>query len=84
MIENRKPCWMGGKLITFDQYLQRADAAREKAEGLCLTRTWIAEQVGRSRGHTTRVLNGKDRGVETLLKIEDLLRRVDAGEVAPR
>ncbi|QXD15786.1 hypothetical protein GQ464_002225 [Rhodocaloribacter litoris] len=84
MIANRKPCWMDGTLVPFDEYLRRVEAARARAEALCLTRTWIAAQIGRSRGHTTRVLAGRDRGVETLLRIEALLRRVEAGEVAPR
>ena len=83
MITNRKPCWIGGRLIPFEEYLARIDEANRRAYALCLTRTWIAAQIGRSRGHTTRVLNGRDRGVKTLRMIEELLDRVEAGEVSP-
>jgi len=83
MIKNTKPCWIGGQLITFNEYLVRVDEANRRAYGLCLTRTWIAFQIGRSRGHTTRVLNGRDRGVKTLQRIEILLDQVEAGEVTP-
>ena len=84
MITPARPCWIDGELHSGDDYLRRVEAVRARSEALCLTRSWIAGQVGRSRGHVSRVLTGRTRGVETLLLIESLVARVEAREVTPR
>ena len=76
--------WLNGQFVSTETYLERVRAARERTERLKLTKTWIARKVSRSRPHVSSVLNGRDRGPNTLLLIEQLIDQVEAGEVSPR
>ena len=62
---------------THDNEAQRKKPHKRK-------KTWIARKIRRSRPHVSSVLNERDRGVGTLRLIEELVARVEAGEVIPR
>lgn len=65
-------------------YQRRVASAAERAEGLRLTKAWIARRIRRTRPHVSAVLNGRQRGEGTLQLIEDLLSKVEAGEIVKR
>ena len=67
------------ELLLEQPYRDRVRRARLRAERLNLTKVWIADQIGRSRGHTTMVLHAKAYGPPTLQRIEDLLDRIESG-----
>ncbi len=72
-------------LVLEEPYRARQEAALAKVRVLGLKVNWIASQIGRVRQWTSSVLNGSRYGEETLTLIEDLLARIEAGEVeAPR
>ncbi len=72
-------------LVLEEPYRARQEAALAKVRVLGLTVNWIASQIGRVRQWTRYVLNGSRYGEEKLTLIEDLLARIEAGEVeAPR
>ena len=68
-------------LLLEKAYRARQEAALGKVRALGLKMGWIASQIGRARQWTSSVLNGSRYGEETLALIEDLLLRVEAGEV---
>ena len=74
----------GERPKTTDPYLDRVRAAHARVREQGLTKAWIARRIRRSRPHVSAVLHGRDRGPGTLLLIEALLERVEAGEVTPR
>ena len=65
-------------------YLERVCAVHARTQQLKMKKTWIARKIRRSRPHVSSVLNGRDRGLGTLLLIEELLAQVEAGEVVLR
>ena len=65
-------------------YLERVRAVHARTEALHMKKTWIARKIRRSRPHVSSVLNARDRGLGTLLLIEELVAQVEAGEVVPR
>lgn len=65
-------------------YQRRVASAAERVEELGLTKAWIARRIRRTRPHVSAVLNGRQRGEGTLQLIEDLLAKVEAGEIVKR
>ena len=76
--------WFDGRMVSEVEYLDRAREIHERADALNLSKTWIAQIIRRSRPHVSAVLNGRDRGPKTLLLIEQLVERVEAGELIPK
>ncbi len=68
-------------LLLEEAYQARQEAALGKVRTLGLKMGWIALQIGRVRQWTSSVLNGSRYGEETLALVEDLIRRVEAGEL---
>ena len=68
-------------LLLEEAYQERQEAALGKVRTLGLKMGWIASQIGRVRQWTSSVLNGSRYGKETLTLVEDLIRRVEAGEI---
>ena len=66
------------------EYQRRVASAAARVEGLGLTKAWIARRIRRTRPHVSAVLNGRQRGEGTLQLIEDLLAKVEAGEIVKR
>lgn len=69
------------ELVLEGAYRARQEGALAKVRALGLKVNWVASQIGRVRQWTSSVLNGSRYGEETLALIEDLIRRVEAGEV---
>ena len=76
--------WFDGRMVSEEEYLDRVREIHEHADALNLSKTWIARKIRRSRPHVSAVLNGRDRGPNTLLLIEKLVMQVEAGEITPR
>ncbi len=68
-------------LLLEEAYQARQEAALVKVRALGLKVGWMAQQIDRVRPWTSQVLNGSQYGEETLRLIEDLLARIEAGEV---
>ena len=68
-------------------YRVRERAVKKRVKRLALNQQWIGAQIGRTRENVCLVLNGKDpipkKRTDTLRLIEELLARVEAGEVVP-
>lgn len=65
-------------------YIQRVERAAERVRALGITKAWIARRVRRTRPHVSAVLNGRQRGLRTLELIEELLSKMEAGEIVKR
>lgn len=76
--------WFDGRMVSEEEYLDRVCEIRERADALNLSKTWIARKVRRSRPHVSAVLNGRNRGPKTLLLIEQVVERIEAGELMPK
>ncbi len=75
---------MGGFMATLVLDLEvevRVVRAVERVVRLGLSKTWIAEEIGRSRQNVSEVLNKTTSSPGTLALIEDLLDKVEAGRV---
>ena len=75
---NRLLIKVGSSYISRKEYRKRVRTAHRRVQRLGVTQGWIAEQIGRSRGHVSHVLNGLADGPETLLLIEQLIGHVEA------
>ena len=73
-----------GRMVSEEEYLDRVREIHERADALNLSKTWIARKIRRSRPHVSAVLNGRDRGPNTLLLIGQVVERVEAGELIPK
>ena len=69
---------VGGSYISRKEYRKRVRYAHKRVQRLGVTQAWIAEQIGRSRGHVSHVLNGLSDGPATLLLIEKLIGHIEA------
>ena len=67
-----------------EAYKQRVASAAERVDVLGLKKAWIARRIRRTRPHVSAVLNGRQPGEGTLQLIEDLLAKVEAGEIVKR
>ena len=68
-------------LVLEEAYQARQEAALVKVRALGLKVGWMAQQIDRVLPWTSQVLNGSRYGEETLRLIEELLARIEAGEV---
>ncbi len=68
-------------LILDPEVEARVDRAVERADRLDLSKTWIAEQIGRSRQNVSEVLNKTASSPGTLALIERLLDDIETGRV---
>ena len=66
------------KLLLTAEEAARVARARRRVEELGLSKTGIAEQIGRGRQNVTEVLNGTAWSPGTLGLIEDLLDDAEA------
>ncbi len=68
-------------LILDPEVETRVDRAVERVDRLGLSKTWIAEEIHRSRQNVSEVLNKTASSPGTLTLIEGLLDDVEAGRV---
>ena len=69
------------KLVLELEVEVRVVRAVERVACLGLSKTWIAEKIGRSRQNVSEVLNKTASSPGTLTLIEGLLDEVEAGRV---
>ena len=85
--DRRRRFWVGNALMTPRAYRARERAVKKRVKQLALNQQWIGAKIGRTRENVCLALNGKDpipkKRTDTLRLIEDLLARVEAGEIAP-
>ncbi len=67
------------RLVLDRETAQRVRRAARRVHRLGLSKTWMAEQIGRSRQNVSEVLNKTASSPGTLALIEDLLDALEAG-----